>query len=619
MKLTDEQLADILQASDKLIRNSLEFGQGTVHLQLRQHYAIARLTLALLSRVVLPDDHEKVASTLERYCVVDNITHMEFRSYLRDLEIGLKAAREETCILWTPTDIAQITARVVDAYDKASFPLPVGYAEALERLGYVTPAERYDPLRLTLQDCLPEPTLYSERQQMDTELRAALDRADPAQACALVLLLNINGRDRHCNVGVLRLLAMINAYLQSTAGRDARKSNDRTAKLIEQNFEAMLKELGLHVYQLPRPKIDPLASWKDILFHEIQVERADSDALMRSTIFPLEAALWQMMHNLEVEFDQADTLTIDLHVQHILLMLSALWCNETSPGSGISTIQRLAAHNLGVDPLWHWKEINRARWYCYNFEAPIALPYLIVTLTKIVNSPLPVHDADMRKEAQDLAEKAAGHLLACLRRMGIMLPDHALVRDYLESLGQLSSLPLPDTEVADLEVRAYRLFGTVDHATIRYRYEMRKAAQPATTIMAEYAEAELDDNIEPAYVAAARRLLTGKRVVMIGDAPDPARRQRLIDWFELASLDWIATDEYAHGTHARHRIEGKADILLLAIRWMGHAHSTLKNVARDLGIPCVYLPSGLNEQMVSMQVTRQMGGRPAKGSSGLKA
>ncbi|MFC3861170.1 hypothetical protein ACFOPQ_10410 [Deinococcus antarcticus] len=608
MKLTNEQLTDILNANNTMWQKSLEFGRDTVHFQLRQQYAVARLTLALLSRVDLPNDHEKVVWMLEQYCVLDTITHMEFTIYLRDLNLKLEAADQDTFVLWTPADIAQITAHTIDAYRRAGLPLPDGYAEALEQWGYIPPAERYDPLRLTLQDCLPEPTLCPERLQTDTELYKALEQVDPAQSCALILLLLINGRDRHCNVSVLRVLGMINTYLQSAPSREALKANDRTTKAIERNFGAVLRELDLRVHQLPKPKIDPLAQWKDILFHDVLVSRADSDGVVRSTIFQMEDAMWHMIHNLEVEIEQADTIGTDLHVQHTLLMLSSLWLNEISPGSGISTLQRLAARNLGVDPLWHWKEINRTRWNCYDFEAPFAFPFLVVALAKVVDSPLPVHDADMRREARDLAGKLAVHLLACLRRMGIMLPEHGLMQDYLESFGESRTLPLPETVAADLEVRTCQLLAMADYATSQFHHEKQKAAQ----MMVDSAETELGNNAVAGYVAEARRLMTGKRVALIGDAPDPARRKRLIAWFGLASLDWITSEEYAHSTRAQHRIAGNAEVVLLAARWMGHAHSTLTGLARDLDIPCVYLPGGLNEHMVSMQITRQMRGRPAE-------
>jgi len=76
--------------------------------------------------------------------------------------------------------------------------------------------------------------------------------------------------------------------------------------------------------------------------------------------------------------------------------------------------------------------------------------------------------------------------------------------------------------------------------------------------------------------------------------------------FGLAHLDWIPVDAYAHGTHASSHIRPETALVIIAIRWIGHAHSTLRDTARQQGVPCVMHPGGLNPSSIAWQVTQQV-------------
>lgn len=111
--------------------------------------------------------------------------------------------------------------------------------------------------------------------------------------------------------------------------------------------------------------------------------------------------------------------------------------------------------------------------------------------------------------------------------------------------------------------------------------------------------------IDPPHLQDARAILQGRRLVLIGGVPDAAHHRAIMTSLGLADLDWIAADEYAHGTHAHARLTDQTALVVIAIRWMGHAHSTLREVARAKGIPYVMHPGGLNPNSLAWQILQQ--------------
>lgn len=108
------------------------------------------------------------------------------------------------------------------------------------------------------------------------------------------------------------------------------------------------------------------------------------------------------------------------------------------------------------------------------------------------------------------------------------------------------------------------------------------------------------------HVQEARALLEGRSLTLIGGVPDPAHHQALVDSLGLAHLDWISAAEYDHGTHAHSRVTDQTAVVILAIRWMGHAHNTLRDVAKAKGVPYVMHPGGLNPSSVAWQILHQV-------------
>ncbi|KQR10912.1 hypothetical protein ASF71_20705 [Deinococcus sp. Leaf326] len=125
-------------------------------------------------------------------------------------------------------------------------------------------------------------------------------------------------------------------------------------------------------------------------------------------------------------------------------------------------------------------------------------------------------------------------------------------------------------------------------------------AAPVSTVTAP-----LSIPIDPPHVQEVRGILQGRHIVLIGGVPDAAHRQAIMTSLGLAELDWIAADEYAHGTHAHARLTEQTALVVIAIRWMGHAHSALREVARAKGIPYVMHPGGLNPNSLAWQILQQ--------------
>ncbi|WP_234009243.1 hypothetical protein [Deinococcus sp. NW-56] len=111
---------------------------------------------------------------------------------------------------------------------------------------------------------------------------------------------------------------------------------------------------------------------------------------------------------------------------------------------------------------------------------------------------------------------------------------------------------------------------------------------------------------DPAHVQQARTLLQGRRVLLIGGQPDPVREAALTDALGLAGLDWVATDAYHNGLAAGVRIRPDTALVILAVRWIPHAHNLIRQEARSRGVPFVMLPGGLSVSNVAWHVTGQV-------------
>ncbi len=111
-------------------------------------------------------------------------------------------------------------------------------------------------------------------------------------------------------------------------------------------------------------------------------------------------------------------------------------------------------------------------------------------------------------------------------------------------------------------------------------------------------------------VAEVRRLLAGRRVVLIGGQLRPASRDALAEAFDLAGLDWVVTDDHESvGIFEAPVARPEVAVVLLAIRWSSHSYGEVQAYCDRFGKLLVRLPGGYNSNQVAHQILSQVGQR----------
>ncbi len=138
------------------------------------------------------------------------------------------------------------------------------------------------------------------------------------------------------------------------------------------------------------------------------------------------------------------------------------------------------------------------------------------------------------------------------------------------------------------------------------------AALAALRELVEQAEAEERD--EPSAkrqwserVLEVRRLLTGRRVVVVGGEERHEAVERFVDAFGLAGVDWVTLTEHGSSAAIRAPIEREdTALVLILIKLTGHLHADeAKRYAKAAGKPFVLLKAGYNPERVALAVCNQ--------------
>ncbi|WP_156372931.1 hypothetical protein [Deinococcus sp. Leaf326] len=277
----------------------------------------------------------------------------------------------------------------------------------------------------------------------------------------------------------------------------------------------------------------------------------------------------------------------------------------------------MATTLTGIDPLWGWKEFLLHR--NPNTHLDHALTQFVAALDFLPRTRALGLDTPDHQMALFLVREFAGHLRACLRALNLRLPLHQEFEDSLRSLGPLRASPQTPQENENavylwfqIRDRLQQHASTEEQPTPAEHEEAAPAptsvTPPAPEPTPETSPALPSPKPQPAaplhlqHVQEARALLEGRALTLIGGVPYPAHHQALVDALGLARLDWIGSAEYDHGTHAHSRVTDQTAVVILAIRWMGHAHNGLRDVARAKGVPYVMHPGGLNPSSVAWQI-----------------
>jgi hypothetical protein len=616
-------LATVREFVDEAIEKNLPVSR----LEVRQRYGVAVLTWALLVHLQEQTGDPALTGPIADaadFLQGDFNTHLDFSSLIRNRAPDLEL-KGTSSSFYTPADISQYTALAFQACVNRQLSVPEGYVDELQRLGYVPPRHRYRPDNPSALDLLPPLTKSVERQPLQDAFLALLPQGDVLQQDLLALLLWVNSRDHAISLNVIDCLTKVREALDTVQLDRSRTASLRLIDVqICAGLEAISIELGLGSSEkVRRSRLFPLDRMIRAVRETLIYTRAWANSDVRIPGLNLEALFWQEFQHLDNLLTHKVYPSLDFEVQFELIMVGALMAYDLSPGSAVSDIQMVAAQHLRVPVDWNWKAFQALGNSGTPFYIDSGSFFCLVQLIRIVQSSEPSASAEDREAALAIARKLAGHVLACCERLNIRLPQHTLIRQYLSTLGYFSALPLPVNDYYPIEKQATLLIGRVllsaqdaHQRKERLSAELVERALPSS---AGHTTVDTDDDTEPPHMQQARLFLSGKRVVLIGGEVHPEREQKLISAFELESLDWIPVDAYTHGTHASHRVTDKADLVLIAIRWIGHAHSTLKDVARAAGVPVVLLPAGLSPHMVAWQVCQQTGGAVKYRSTAIKA
>lgn len=476
------------------------------------------------------------------------------------------------------------------------------------------------PLTPPLTALHPDPTLAPERQVRETALYALLQNATLSEEQhAALLLLHLNARDRYTNHPVNVFLNMAGGCL--LIARD-RHSEARTSAVHTQALRTHLQEMH---QELGRVRVAALRPGS-------LIERPDRPRivhralnLLRQTHYhqltdasPVEAAqqqlLWRALDRLEDQWrqDLSPLQREQLQVRLMLRCCCALTDMHRAPGMGLPPLVEVAAQLSGLDPLWGWKALQPDAQTPPHENVALALRQVLTLLD--------LADSFQVDELGERLRDAAGHLLACCRHAGLRLPQQAAFERMMGGEQHpLRASCFSPRELVAFRVRIAHILEQVDadllvaeaaearEALLNDAPQVLDAQTPEPMLAAPVATVTAPRSIpiDPPHVQDVRAILQGRHIVLIGGVPDAAHRQAIMTSLGLAELDWIAADEYAHGTHAHARLTEQTALVVIAIRWMGHAHSTLRAVARAKGIPYVMHPGGLNPNSLAWQILQQ--------------
>ncbi|GAA5534076.1 hypothetical protein [Deinococcus aluminii] len=491
-----------------------------------------------------------------------------------------------------------------------------GLAHALLRLPEVV----RHPCQPALEDLRPAPTTRREARAREDDLLRHL-AADPGDhaAYAALLLLHVNARDTQANMPVVLLLNQ--AALHLLAARDLGTPPEQV-QALSRHLRDLHAELG-------RPRVQALRPGTVVARDaHARLLGQGLGSLRRLTVarrVPLtqhaelfEQGLWCMFDALDQRLLRGETPETSPVLRFSLVLNSTLALTRIfrAPGMPLPPVAELAAQMSGIDPLWAWQETQPNEQGGYPVHEALGHLSTVLLLASEVEPHL---ERVLGEQLAPLMRSAAGHLLAVLRRAGLSLPDHAFIAEQFRVLEPLrASAFTPQEEDAFLS----RCRAISQHLLDQKRGQAAEEIMPQPVPAGE-AERTPDEEARPPavsrpeaafaplppHVDQARRLLSGKRVTLLGGVPSPTHHAALVRDLDLAELDWIGSGEYQHGTHAGAHVTKETAVVILAVRWMGHAHNALREVARERGVPYVMHPGGLNPSSVAYQVLQQVSGQ----------
>lgn len=231
--------------------------------------------------------------------------------------------------------------------------------------------------------------------------------------------------------------------------------------------------------------------------------------------------------------------------------------------------------------------------------------------------------ADRQEEIQriqrEIAERAAeekerGNLLGKLEYETKRWDDDdetlARIQKIDESLERLVELGVrtSDPRVRDALVRIADQIPDEHEASAQLTEALRHVDQAIARRQGEpgLAQATDEEDDETEDVTAARKLLEGRAVVLIGGECRPRSKEALEVGLGLSRLDWITTRP--HEPTSRFTAAVQRDdiaLVMLAIRWSSHSFGAVRDVCQSAGKAFVRLPRGYGVNQVAREILAQ--------------
>lgn len=492
--------------------------------------------------------------------------------------------------------------------------------EVLARLrwaGYRPPPVPRSPLNPLRAALTPPATRVPERIPAEQDLRRLAHSALEGERNAALLLLTVNARDRLENAPLtsvldltLVLLLTLERHHQASGTDDAvtrhlrAQHTDLHAQLGEPHLPRTLRFRRQPHTDLPGRTRDARRRLRALR----AARQGPASPLGALSVQALQASLDHLDARLAQGVDPETEPDLKAHL--MLTTLQALTSVARAPGMRLPVLVETATRIWDLDPLWAWQATQPPDTGEGLLHAELGQCVQALTAASHLTGTPP------QERAHAALRLAAGHLLAVVRRAGLRLPGQSFLEAYLQPFGPLQALPLTPAQEGKLrrdlavllaEAAAHEAADAPAPPDEPAPFHPPHARQDAGAAAPSVLPALPDEapGHFPAHVQAARTLLGGRRVVLLGGVPSAPHRAALIRSLDLRELDWIGSDEYAHGTHARAHVTADTAVVILAIRWMGHAHNALRDVAQAMQVPYVMHPGGLSPSSVAWQVMHQ--------------
>lgn len=564
-----------------------------------QHRATQRSVLLDLIRDLLPHGLPEDLAMLARdvsATVQENVLSLGIRQEARHLLARLPQGPPSAPPLpLTPCDLRAATARLGAFAAQCGVPLP-GALAAGEDLHVPPDAGALLPRELPL-DCLYPPLDLGPYRTWLAEAQGEAEQG----AVLCLWWVAARGVGENLKVGALLNLG---GQLLAVAQDERREAGlDRTrCRELRGAYENMRRELeNLPVPSLQRPCVVP-RGLRAPLLGVVRTALLDCSQAVQGYVTvdqrTIDSVLWQLFDHLDTVVQRGEVQADDPGLQLLVTFnaLHALARSPRAPGMRLPVTVEAAAQLSGLDPFWEWK---RTQGSAEDVEA-LAEAFLLVGQMLYLSHLLV--SAEYGQVCRRLMGQAAGHLFAVCRRLGIQLPCGQELRDLFGaddpqwgrasalSIEQLLALQERSATLMRLPVTAPETAGAEDVV------ENPQEEEGPCAVPFQW----------PAHVLKARALLGGRGLTLLGGVPSAPHKASLEAALEV-EVDWIGADEYQHGLHAASRVRTETGVVVLAVRWMGHAHNGLRDVAREKGVPCVMHPGGLSPSSIAYQIVQQVG------------